>query len=174
MPQLRQFVCLAADTPTDGQVDLLLSRSDDMCVESDPAAGEIWVPVDREGPSLVDTVVSAVRDLDRVGIEASYVQEDDDLVTLGVIAQRIGRSERTVRRWARNEDGPGGFPGAVFIHPRRPLYSWHDVAPWLIVHFGHEPPDQALALRALNLVLELRSMAPEVERMSAIRSLLAS
>jgi hypothetical protein len=172
--RLRQFVLVVAEPPGEESIEMLLSRCDDASVECWPEAGEVWVAFDREAPTLVDAIVSGVRDLDYAGIPAGRVREDDDVVTLGVIAQRVGRAEETVRRWASGEAGPGRFPAPVVEHPRRPCYVWSEVAPWLHVHFGYEAPDATLALRAVNLVLELRSLAPTVERIAALRSLLAT
>ena len=79
-----------------------------------------------------------------------------------------------MRRWAAGETGPGRFPVPVVEHPRRPCYLWSEVAPWLRAHFEYEAPDATAALRAVNLVLELRTLAPRVERLSALRSLLSA
>lgn len=174
MTRLRQFVLVVADVPGEEAIETLLSRCDDASVECWPAADEVWVAFDREAPTLVDAIVSGVRDLDHAGIPAERVREDDDVVTIGVIAQRVGRSEEAVRRWAAGETGPGRFPVPVVEHPRRPCYLWSEVAPWLRVHYEYEAPDVAAALRAVNLVLELRAMAPGVERLSALRSLLST
>jgi hypothetical protein len=172
--RLRQFLLVAAELPGEESIEILLSRCDDASVECWPEAGEVWVAFDREAPTLVDAIVSGVRDLDYAGIPAELIREDDDVVTLGVIAQRVGRAEETVRRWARGEAGPGQFPAAVVEHPRRPCYLWSEVVPWLHVHFGYETPDLTRALRAANLVLQLRALAPGVERFAALRSLLAT
>jgi hypothetical protein len=170
--RLRQFVLVVTDEPTEEQIELLLNGSDDACIETDPPSGEAWISFDREAPSLVDAIVTGVRDLRCAGLEPSRVREDDDLVSLGVIAQRVGRSETVVRGWAAGETGPGGFPAPVTAHPRRPCYSWREVVPWLRVHCGHRPPELEATLRAVNLALELRSLTPDVDRMAAIRALL--
>jgi hypothetical protein len=172
--RLRQFMFVVDREPTEEQVEYLFDRSDDATVELEPASGEAWVAFDREAPTLVDAIVSGVRDLDSVGIIPRQVRDDDDVVTLGLIAQRIGRPEDAVRRWAMGLTGPGGFPAPVVEHPRRPCYLWSEVVPWLSRHYGHEPQDASMALKAVNLALELRAMGPDVERMAAIRGLLAS
>jgi hypothetical protein len=172
--RLTQFVLVVLDPPTEGQVERLLDRGDDTCVEWNAVDGEAWVAFDREAPTLMDAIVSGVRDLHHVGLEPIGVREDDDIVSLGVIAQRIGRPESAVRRWAEGDSGPGGFPVPLFDHPRRPCYRWSEVLPWLSVHFGHKGDGAAATLRAVNLALELRSLAPEVERMAALRTLLTS
>jgi hypothetical protein len=172
--RLRQFVLVVPGEPTDEQIELLFDGNDDTCIETDPPSGEAWISFDREAPSLVDAIVTAVRDLHCAGLEPVRVSEDDDVVTLGVIAQRVGRSETAVRGWADGLTGPGGFPAPIVEHARRSCYRWSEVAPWLKVHFGHEAPDVTTTLRAVNLALELRAMTPDVDRMAAIRGLLTT
>ena len=170
--RLRQFRFSVAVPPTDDQVELLLDRADDASVEVIPNESAVWVAFDREGPTLVDAIVSAVRDLDVVGIVPIEVAEDDDVVSLAVVAQRIGRRPDAVRRWAAGETGPGGFPAAVISHPQPVGYRWSEVSPWLTLHYGVPVVDPADTLTAINLALRLRSMIPRIERMSAIRALL--
>jgi hypothetical protein len=171
--RLRQFLLFVAKQPHDDEIEALFVRADDASVEFDPAVADSWVAFDREAPTLVDAIASAVHDLDAAGLLATRVEDDDDVVTLGLIGQRTARSEEAVRRWARGETGPGGFPAPIVEHPRRPCYLWTEVEPWLRTHYGHEPPDAGIALRAVNLALELRTLAPAVERMAAVRGLLS-
>ena len=174
MTRLRQFLLFVAEQPHDDQIEALFVRGDDASFEFDPAAAEAWVAFDREAPTLVDAMVSAVRDVDAAGLVTTRVDDDDDVVTLGLIGQRTGRSEDAVRRWARGDIGPGGFPAPLVEHPRRPCYLWTEVTPWLSAHYRYEPPDTSNALRAVNLALELRALGPTVERMTAVRGLLSS
>lgn len=174
MTRLRQFVLVVPGEPTGEQIEFLLNANDDACIETDPPSGEAWISFDREAPSLVDAIVTGVRDLHCAGLEPVGVRDDDDVVSLGVIAQRVGRSETAVRGWADGLTGPGGFPAPIVEHERRPCYQWSEVAPWLKVHFGHEAPDTTAILRAINLALELRALAPDVDRMAAIRLLLTA
>jgi hypothetical protein len=171
--RLRQFLFVVEQEPSEEQVEALFDRSDDAIVELDPGSGEVWVAFDREAPSLVDAIVSGVRDLDGLGVVTRQVRDDDDVVTLGLIAQRVGRSEDAVRRWAKGVTGPGGFPAPVVEHSRRPCYRWSEVVPWLDGHYGHATPDVSATLKAVNLALALRALSPAVERMAAIRGLLA-
>jgi hypothetical protein len=172
--RLRQFVLVVPGEPSEEQVELLLDANDDACIETDPPSGEAWISFDREAPSLVDAIVTGVRDLRCAGLEPARVRDDDDVVTLGVIAQRVGRSETAVRAWADGLIGPGNFPPPIVEHARRPCYRWSEVEPWLKVHFGYKAPDAAATLRAVNLALELRALTPDVDRMAAIRRLLTS
>ncbi len=174
MTRLRQFILVVPGEPTDEQIELLLNGNDDTCIETDPPSGEAWISFDREAPSLVDAIVTGVRDLRCAGLEPLRVREDDDVVTLGVVAQRVARSETAVRGWADGVTGPGGFPAPIVEHARRPCYRWSEVAQWLKVHFGHTTLDVAATFRAVNLALELRAMTPDVDRMAAIRRLLTT
>jgi hypothetical protein len=173
MSRLMQFVVALRQVPTEEQIGALLHRCNDATIEVHPATGQAWVAFDRDAPSFIDAVVTGVHDVQRVGLTAVSVLDDEDLVTLGVIAQRTGRSEDAVRQWSTGATGPGGFPAPAVPHPRRPGYNWSEVGPWLRVHIGHVPPDAEPMLRAVNLALELRAMANSVERMAAIRSLLS-
>src|SRR5438552_4953016 len=67
--RLRQFVLVVAGEPTEEQIELLLNGSDDACIETDPPSGEAWISFDREAPSLVDAIVTGVRDLRCAGLE---------------------------------------------------------------------------------------------------------
>jgi hypothetical protein len=161
---LRQFRLTVAGPLDDERADLLFDRAGDLSVEVVPAEGLAWVAFDRVAPTLVDAVVSGVRDLDAAGVGIDRAIDDDPLVTREVIAARIGRPV---------EIGPG-FPAPVRDHPRRPVYSWPDVSTWLDRHRTFVPPsgDVEATLEAVTLALRLRALAPRLERMPPIRSLL--
>ncbi|MEV4515069.1 hypothetical protein AB0K00_39685 [Dactylosporangium sp. NPDC049525] len=166
---LRQFRLTVAGPLDDERADLLFDRADDLSVEVVPADGLTWVAFDRVAPTLVDAVVSGVRDLDAAGVGIDRAVDDDPLITLEVIAARIGRPVEVVRAWTG-----GGFPAPVRDHPRRPVYHWPDVSAWLERHRAAAPPggDAAVTLEAVTLALRLRALAPRLERMPPIRSLL--
>jgi hypothetical protein len=166
---LRQFRLTVGEPLDDERVDLLFDRADDLSVEVVPAEGLAWVAFDRVAPTLVDAVVSGVRDLDTAGIGIVRAVPDDPLVTLEVIAARTGRPIEVVRGWAG-----AGFPVPVRDHPRRPVYRWPDVVAWLsrrrLLPAGCCDVD--VTLEAVTLTLRLRALAPRLERMPPIRSLL--
>ncbi|WP_327008584.1 hypothetical protein OHA72_15820 [Dactylosporangium sp. NBC_01737] len=164
MTMLRQFRLTVAGPLDDERADLLFGRADDLSVEVVPADGVAWVAFDRVAPTLVDAVVSGVRDLDAAGVGIDRAVADDPLVTLEVIAARIGRPVAAGR----------GFPAPVRDHPRRPVYSWPDVLAWLDRRRASVPPggDAEATLEAVTLALRLRALAPRLERMPPIRSLL--
>lgn len=166
---LRQFRLTVAGPLDDERADLLFDRAGDLSVEVVPAGGLAWVAFDRFAPTLVDAVVSGVRDLDAAGVGIDRAVDDDPLVTLEVIAARIGRPVEVVRGWTGN-----GFPAPVRDHPRRPVHRWPDVSAWL--DRQRMPPaadgDVEATLEAVTLALRLRALAPRLERMPPIRSLL--
>ena len=170
---LRQFVMVLAEAPTVQQVGMLFTRVDDLTVGVDDT-GRAEVAFDRDGPTMVDAIVSAVRDLDVVGLVATEVCPDDDLVTAATVAERLDRPVDAVRRWATGVTGPGGFPPPVDWAYENPCYRWSEVIPWLRRHVNVEPPNVGPTLTAVNLALQLRALAPQVERIGAIRSLIVA
>jgi len=161
---LRQFRLTVAGPLDDERADLLFDRAGDLCVEVVPADGLAWVAFDRVAPTLVDAVVSGVRDLDAAGVGIDRAVDDDPLVTLEVIAARVGRPVEVGR----------GFPAPVRDHPRRPVYHWQEVSAWLDRHRAWVPSggDVEATMEAVTLALRLRALAPRLERMTPIRSLL--
>jgi hypothetical protein len=171
--RVRQFIFVLAEPPHQDSVDLLMGACDDAAVEVGSTLS--WVAFDREAPSLVDAMVSAVRDLAAAGLDPAYARQDDDLVTVEVVAQRlddtrVSGTRETVLTWAARQD----FPAPVEPHPQRAVYSWAQVAGWVEVHFGQTWADTALTMRAVNLAIELRALMPQVERGSGIRAVLWS
>jgi hypothetical protein len=171
---LHQFVLVVDPSTPGGQLDALLERSRDATFVVEPRRNAIEISFDREAPSLVDAIVSAVRDLEAVGIPAAQIRDDDDLVTLADIALRVGRSREAVRLWSIGRTGPGGFPSPVDMGISTAFYRWSHVAPWVRDRMGMTVHDPEPVLAAVNLALQLRALAPRVARMDAIRSLLAA
>lgn len=170
---LQQFVLVVERSPNVDQLRELHAACRDLTVEW-VRPGGADVAFDRDAPTLVDAIVSGVRDLEAVGLSASRVREDDDPVTLAVIAARVGRSREAVRLWSVGRTGPGGFPAPVAGGPGTEFYRWSHVAPWLRDRMGFPLPDPEPVLAAVNLALQLRAIAPRVSRMDAVRSLLAA
>jgi hypothetical protein len=127
----------------------------------------------RQAPSLIDAIVSAVRDLDAVGLSAVRALEDDRPVSLAEVSRRTGRSREEVTRWARESAGPGGFPAPARDGPGRDRYRWDEVTRWLEEEMGLAIDSDEPSLIAVNLALQLRAMAPHVDRMAALRALIA-
>jgi hypothetical protein len=89
---VQQFVIVVNQLPNQQQLDRLVGRRGDLSVVFYPEEGFAEVMFDRPARTLIEAIVSGIRDLDRVGLVASSVQDDDDLVTLATIADRIGKS----------------------------------------------------------------------------------
>ncbi|WP_285554115.1 hypothetical protein [Actinoplanes regularis] len=159
--------------PTDEELDQLLAGGPE-----DATFGvERGLPIaefDREAPTLADAIVSAVRDLQSSGLDAVRVL-DEDLVTLADIADRLGQSRESVRRYVTGDRGPGGFPPPV--NPSRDgtlFYRWTEVAPWVRERLGITVSDADPALAMANLLLQARGLVDRVEGAAALTRLLAS
>jgi hypothetical protein len=171
---LQQFG-IVVDEPIDEATQrALLARCGDSTIERKPNRSGALITFDRAAPTLIDAILTAVRDLDAVGLFAARVRDDDDLVTLAVIAQRVGRSREAVRLWSIGRTGPGGFPAPIDIGASVAYYRWSQVAPWLRERMKMPVPDPEPVLAAVNLALQLRAMAPRVSRMDVVRALIAA
>jgi hypothetical protein len=129
---------------------------------------------DREASALADAIASAVRDIEAAGLRVLRVL-DQDLVTLADIANRIGRSRESVRRYATGERGGGSFPPPV--NPGRDgtvFYRWSEVAPWLRDRIGIDVPEHDAAMVVADLFLQARQHRNRVVHMSALTDLLAA
>jgi hypothetical protein len=174
---MRRFVLLVDGRPTDDQLHALRRR----CRDATPAEGACRdrppglfpVSFKRRAPSLIDAIVSAIRDLESVGLSAVRALEHDHLVSLAEVARRTGRSRREVARWAREQSGSGAFPAPARDGPGGGRYRWGDVARWLGAETGRALDSDEAALTAVNLALQLRAMAPHVDRIGALRALIA-
>jgi hypothetical protein len=167
------FTLVLDQEPTDDQLDALVeSGCDDVAfgVEHGRPVAEF----DREAPALADAIASAVRAVESVGLRALRVL-DEDLLTLADIADRIGRSRESIRRYATGQRADGGFPPPV--NPAREgvtFYRWCEVAPWLREHLQADVPDVDPTLVVANLVLQARLHSDQVTHMSALSTLLAA
>jgi hypothetical protein len=166
------FTIVVDREPEEAELDVLFERCDDVTFGYEH--GVAVAVFDREASVLTEALVSAVRDVESVGLIALRVL-DEDLLTVGDIADRIGRSREAVRRYAAGERGPGGFPPPV--NPARDgtvFYRWSEVSPWLRQHLRIATPDSEPVLVVANLVLQARRLRHEVEHLSALTDLLAA
>ena len=139
----------------------------DMTFQGDEA-GPVSADVHRVARSLVDAMLVAVGDIERVpGLRVVQV-EGQDLVGLADIAWRLDRSPESVRLLARGRRGPGGFPPPAVRRRRGQLWRWADVAEWANEHLGrHFDPTMPTTIAAINAALALRRESqrlPEVDR----------
>jgi hypothetical protein len=166
------FTVVLDREPTDDEFDAFVEAGGD-----DALVGvERGTPVatfSREAATLADAIASAVRDIESIGLRAMRVL-DEDLLTLADIADRIGRSRESVRRYATGERGGGGFPPPVNPgHEGTLFYRWSEVAPWLRERLGIKVAETDRVLVVANLLLQARPHRTHVEHMSALTGLLA-
>lgn len=103
---------------------------DDATVSFDPVVGGAGVATfDRESPTAVEAIASAIAEGRNAGVQVTGVTEN--LVPLAEIAERAQRSFATVDHWVRGRRGPGGFPSPRIRRAKASLYSWAEVALWL-------------------------------------------
>jgi hypothetical protein len=170
---IQMFTLVLDRAPTDEEFDALVEAGCDDAsfgVEHGLAVAEF----DREAPTLADAIASAVTAIESVGLRAVRVM-DQDLLSLADIAERIGQSRESVRRYATGERGPGGFPPPV--NPGREgvvFYRWSEVAPWLRDHLGLDIPDPDPTLVVASLILQARPHRDRVAHMAALSRLLAA
>lgn len=167
------FTLVLDRRPSDDELDALVEMG---C--NDAAFGvERGLPIaefDRDAPVLADAIASAVHDVESAGLRVLRVL-DEELLTLADIADRVGRSRESIRRYATGERGGGGFP--LPVNPGREgtvFYRWSEVAPWLRDRLGIEVPDTDPALLVADLVLQARQYRDRVVHMSALNDLLAA
>lgn len=96
--------------------------------------GTGMVHVARYSTSLAEAMLSAVLQIESVGLAVTGVQSDD-LVSLKDIADRYTRTYESVRLLAAGKRGPGGFPPPM-SSGQWALYSWTAVAAWFHEHYG--------------------------------------
>jgi len=89
---------------SDGDYDRLFEAGLD---DSSPGSenGHGYIAVTREAPRLLGAIVSAVHDTVRAGLRPVAIEEED-LLTLGQIAERSGRTHESVRLLAAGRRGP--------------------------------------------------------------------
>lgn len=167
------FTIVLDREPTDQEFDALFEATGD-----DPGIGtERGVPIvhfSRTAPALADAIVSAVRDIESVGLRAMRVR-DEDLLTLADIADRVGRSRESVRRYATGERGGGGFPPPVNPeHEGTIFYRWSEVGPWLRERLGIDVDESDRVLVVANLLIQARQHRHHVAQMSTLAGLLAA
>lgn len=107
--------------------DLYRAGWDDATVSGDHSGG--YGGFSREAGTAVEAVISAIKQAESCGLQVTGVTED--LVTLGEIAERTGRTLAAVENWVKGRRGPGGFPPPRVPRGRAALYGWADVATWL-------------------------------------------
>jgi hypothetical protein len=114
------------------------------------------------------SVLEAIREVERNGVRPLRVNAHDWL-TLADISARLGVSRELVRLWSIGQQGPGRFPPPLNPDSATSFYSWAEVSVWVRRHtrYGPETLDEP-ALIAMNLALQLRSMAHRITSLDAV------
>jgi hypothetical protein len=133
-----EFTFVVDHRVTDGEVDALFDRADDVTPEREQA--RTLLGFDRTAKSLAEALVSGLHDVEAAGLAVGSVRSED-LVTLKEIAARTGRTYESVRLLAAGKRGPGGFPGPM-SSAGWTLYSWAQVCHWFGQHDSVSSPDE--------------------------------
>lgn len=155
-----EFTLLIDRELSDDEVEHLFDRADDVTPEL--GRGRTLLGFDRAADSLVDALVSALADVESLGLSASGVLSDD-MVTLKEIATRTGRSYESARLLAQGKRGPGGFPAPISAD-RWAIYSWAEVRGWFAknlpstVHSGHEVVEYDRLIAAADHLIRARAL----------------
>lgn len=115
---------------SDDQIEALGSRladEIDATVQADDRGGVVMFS--READDAVQAIVSAISDLEAVGMAVTGVTEDR--VDVEDIAERAGVTTTAVRYWIAGSRGPGDFPRPRVERQRGSLWSWAEVSAWL-------------------------------------------
>lgn len=152
----QHFEVTIRGTLTDSLLDALFEAGCDDATISNK--GElIFADFDREAPSMLDAVISAISDVESVaGLEVLHV-DPDELVWASEIAKRLGRTRQSVDQLIKGQRGPGGFPAPASHMTRNPLWRWSEVETWFAGYEGREPQtERSTVLGAINGALQAR------------------
>lgn len=153
MNTYRFTLVIDGDAGTDERINALYEAG---CDDATFAHGATisYADFDREASNLLDAVLTAVEAVSSVeGLRVRRVDEDD-LVTVADMAERLDRSRQSVNQLIAGERGDGTFPqplGRTRGHGR--VWSWSEVAAWAGV--DHDGETSAV-LQAVNGALALR------------------
>jgi hypothetical protein len=137
-----EFTLILDREPGQGELEAITGAGlENIGVEGpEPALAHVAI----EAGTLPAAITAAVRQIETAGLAVTGAVSDD-LVSLKDIAARTGRSYESVRKLARGQRGPGGFPAPVSAG-QWALYSWAEVAAWAARHY----PAAAAAVSAYD------------------------
>lgn len=158
MPTYTFTLILAGPDPTEPGVFSALEANGCDDALFGVAGGVVFADFDREGATIGDAVLSAIRDVETAVPELLTLRvEPEEFVTASGIAARIGRTRESVRLWIEGRRGPGGFPPPVArLEGRTRLWKWTDVSRWLAPVIGEAPSAESEMLAGINAGLEVR------------------
>lgn len=136
----------------------------DATVQADHRGGTVMFS--RAADDAVQAIVSAIEDVEAVGMIAVTVAEDR--LVVDEIADRAGVTTTAVRHWISGSRGPGGFPEPKVSRARGSLYSWAEVSAWLsaaqLGRVDHRAVEIARAAALIQNVLAVRRGIQELPR----------
>jgi predicted DNA-binding transcriptional regulator AlpA len=118
--------------------------------------GHIIADFARGADSIVDAIVSAVKNVEGAGARVDRV-EPDPLVSLADIAARTGLTRAAITHYSKGQRGKGDFPSPVVkVTSDNPLWDWSSVAKWLFQNekLSREVAIEAEAVRAANAAIQ--------------------
>jgi hypothetical protein len=154
LPPVRRFGLVVDRMPDERQLEELGPLA---TVLWDPGTTTVRLRFDWPARTVAEAVTGAVRLVERAGLRALRV-DADDWVTVGDVAQRIGRSREAVRLWSIGRLGPGGFPPSLNPGRDTTYFSWAEVLWWLRTRMGFDLADEEPTLAAANLILQARNL----------------
>jgi predicted DNA-binding transcriptional regulator AlpA len=140
----------------------LYDRIDEASLMGPGHDGSFLYEFDRRASSLPDALAAALSELSSALPEATVIRVHEyDLLTLGDIARRAGRTAESVRLLVNGKRGPGGFPPAAGdLGGRSKVWRLAEVAQWFEEALGQPLPDTADSafLQAFNDALDIRRL----------------
>lgn len=162
----------------------ILGRLDEACLDAlfevgcDDATfstkGELIVAdVDRQAATVLEAIISAIRDVESVDDLVVLRVDPDELVWASEIAERTGRSRQSINQLIKGQRGPGGFPAPATHATRNPLWRWSDVEAWFAAYDSREPDtERSSVIGAINGALEARRSIRAAQEGASLREAL--
>jgi hypothetical protein len=166
MIQTHEFTAYLDREPTDDEVDLMYEAGfDDSTLETGSGRGVLRVHRDAE--TLIEAIVSVVTGAAKAGFRVVAL-EDEDMVSLPTVAERVGRTYESVRLLAAGKRGPGGFPPVS--GDKWALVSWTAAAAWFRQHYGLDvsSDDRARTLAAADHLLRANALGVDLTLLAPV------
>jgi len=169
------FTLIVTSVDEDGLDALYEAGCDDATVGLGKWRSEVGF--DREAPSLLDAILSAIADVESTDATVLRV-EPDPVVWAAAIAERMGRTRQSVDMLIKGQRGPGGFPHPVSGNVLHPLWRWSEVEDWFARYTDYEPDrERSAVIGAINGALEARRnvrASEDPKLASSVQQLLAA
>lgn len=143
---------------------------DDALISTEGA--QLTLEFDREGSSFREAFLSAIQDVLAADLKMQLRRVGpDDLVTSAEIARRASVSREAVRLWSSSERREG-FPTPLTMIGKQKVWSWKEVAAWLLDHekVGQEVVDAANLLALFNQTMDALYARPSMEDITLTQS----